>query len=102
MKTLVVLRKYMYFYGILHREPPNGKTIAIISNCAIFTVYSIYISLNSYFIMFVAHTFSEYSESLFYLLCSVLVTWWYNVYLWNRDKYVELLNDLDQMIEESE
>lgn len=91
----------MYILGILRREP-NGKSIGIILNCVFIVIFIIYLLLTNYFFMFTAKTFAEYSESSAFVLGSMLTLWWYIVYLWQREKYVRLIDDLDEIMEKRE
>lgn len=100
MMCFEILKKYMLFFGIFQHSS-NEKTLRIFFMCFNVTVLIVYFLLNAYFFVFEAQTFSDYSGSSFYLLCSILVLWWQVVYLIERKNFSKILEDLEQIIERS-
>lgn len=101
MKSFELLKKYLYFFGI-SRCDSNDKTLQFILNCSHTVILIVYLLVNGVYFVFEAQTFAEYSESSFYLLCAILVLWWYIVYLLQRENYVQILDNLDGIIAKSE
>lgn len=100
MKSFELIRKYMNFFGISRRDPNNRLKTTL--NTVHFVNIIVYILASCGFTAFEAETFSEYSESLFYNFCALLTLWWYLIYVLQSENFVQILDDLDEMIEKSE
>lgn len=100
MKSLELLKKYLYAFGILHRVQ-SEQFIGSFLRCVHFSIFISNILTNVGFFAFKAQTVTEYSESSFYVLCSILDCWWYLVYVSYSTQFNELFDDLDNLMRRS-
>lgn len=100
MKPLELLKIYLHAFGILERDSSKQALFTILK-CVHFSIFISNILTNLGFFLFQAHTMNEYSESSFYVLCSILDFWWYLVFFSYRQKFKGLFDDLDALIARS-
>lgn len=102
MKSFILLKTFYQFGGVLKFESKHrARLIQTLINCFFYGLCSILFLSTLAFFSFGNRTFSEYSECLYFLMGSLLMTSWYSVYLWQSEKYVELFSTLDKIIEQS-
>lgn len=100
MNSFVFLIKYLRICGII---PWNftllGRIITLIINFIFFGGFFMLFYSTLWFFLFEAVTFSEFSESFYYLNCSFLMTSWYTTYLFKREKFIGIFEKLNNIIE---
>lgn len=100
--TLDTLKNLFRWLGILQFESqPNRMLFAKILSCICCVLFALYVLTTFWFFTFDAVTFQDYSRSFFFFLTASLSTVWYVIYLMGKDEYVNLFDDLDDIIEKS-
>lgn len=100
--TLDNLKYFFRWFGVLQFESqPNRRLIATILNwiCSVFLF--LYVLTTFWFFAFDAETFEDYSRSFFFFVTATLSVIWYAIYLMGKDKYADIFDDLDDIIEKS-
>lgn len=102
MKSLELIKKFLRLFGIAKcSQDGSDRMIGTVTNCVACTVYTVYVCITLRFFACEAQTFFEYSESFFFILCAILMSIWYQIYLRQRTKYSELIEDLIVVVEKS-
>lgn len=101
--TLDTLKRNFRWLGILQFDSqPNRMIIAAILNCICGGLFGFYVLSNLWFFIFDAVTYEDYSRSFFFCLSSSLGALWYATYLMGKNKYADIFDDLDDIVEKSE
>lgn len=103
MKYFHELTVQLRHLGIFYWDSSaKAKKIAIISRCGFLVTYVSYSLTQTYYVVFEAQTPREHSESSFCVLCVLVALSWYLVLLFQSDKYLALLDEVESVIQKSE
>lgn len=88
--------------GIFHCDPDSkSKRIVIATRCGLFTIYIAYFLASAWYFVFEAETPRKRSESLIYVLGSLLMLSWYSAFLFQSKTYAALTDELNEIVGES-
>lgn len=105
MQTFKLLKRILQHPLRIHCWLDSSDSAAFfntILKCLVLSVFIQQILSTFCFFAFEAATFNEYVESFFYLLGGCLMSSWYLTFLRQRNKFIDLSNDLDEIIESRE
>lgn len=101
--TLDTLKQYFQWLGILQFDlHPYRVPFATISNCICVGILIFYAQSTSWFFIFDAVTFQDYSKSFFFFLSASLGLSWYATYCMGKDELAAIFDDFDGLIEKSQ
>lgn len=97
--TFETLKRYFRWIGILpfKSHPMFGHILSCICGGLLF----IYVLTTSWFFIFDAVTFEDYSKSFFYFLSASLGAGWYTMYLTRNTKLGNTFESVDEIIQKS-
>lgn len=98
--TLDTLKYYFGWLGILSFDSQaKHKLLATILQWIYCGMFAIYVLTTSWFFAFEAVTFQDYSRSFFFVSIATLSTVWYATHVAYQDKYAQIFDDFDNIIE---
>lgn len=103
MNTFALLKNYLRLSGVLRWSSSYyGHVIGATLKCVFFVNYLLHFLQTLWFLLFEAVTFSEFSESFYYLNGSVLMISWYAIYSFRKEDFVEIFDNLNKIIAKRE
>ena len=102
MKYFEKLNVRLHRLGIFQGNPdPKSKWIVIATRSGLLIIYISYFLAPTWYFVFEAQTPREHSESLIFVFASLLVLSWYSAFIFQHEKYADLLDELNSIIENS-
>lgn len=101
--TLDTLKYYFGWLGILSFDSqPRNILFASILQWIYCGMFALYVLTTSWFFVFDAVTFQDYSRSFFFVSIATLSTIWYVIHVVRRNEYADIFQDFEHIIGTSE
>lgn len=101
-KSFKELTRRLILIGVWRGDSSaRERILCLIKNCVILITFMSFFVTAEWFVIFSAKSTREITESSYFALTSLLCFIWYSILMWKRDKYANIIKDVDIINEQS-